>query len=329
MIRYFVVAVLLLIVILRTKPAFSGPKHLQRKARPGWAAGLVATLAFLALGTVVPSATLDSWLGGTNWIHLVRNLLAVAAIWLLRDAVMILQESYDGRRYQRPKRQSPWVLGLLLIMIVLPFLFIDRGPTTDSSFMTDTLSQLPAVVYGSVYMLSMAWIGADMALALRGRWASFFALFITGGWAIVLASVDEIVYLVLGHLALGPGWLIELTRLAFYPLLYMGVALVAIGLAVRPLGRRVEAARISHHRRRLIKTINSKDDEIAQLLWPDGGPQAATGADVRDLYRFTIALRDWETKGDNKLTPAQKTKSSQLSLFFKNTLAPTYRFQGG
>lgn len=329
MIRYFIVLVLLVIVVLRTRPAFFGPLALRRKARPGWAAACVAALAFLALGAVIPSVTLDSWLGGTNILHLVRNLLAVTAIWLLRSAVMVLQESYSGSSEPRPKRHSPWVLLAIVILITVPFLFINRGSSATDSFMTVVIGQAPAVVYAVIYMLAMAWIGADMALALTARVRSFFFLFVAGGWAIVIASLDEIAYLILGHFSFGPAWFIELTRGGFYPLLYLGVALVAIGLTVRPVRRRIEDYGISHYRRVILKIVDSKGEAIASLLWPEGNERkSASNADVSDLYRFAIALRDWETKGTNQLSEAERRKIMKTEAIFEKNTRQTVQIPG-
>lgn len=49
-----------------------------------------ASLGFVALFTVgfaIPEGIVDSWLGGTNLLHLIRNLLFLSSMWFLRRAI--------------------------------------------------------------------------------------------------------------------------------------------------------------------------------------------------------------------------------------------------
>ena len=77
-----------------------------------WVGTALAALAFSANGVMVPERTVDAWMGGENIFHLIRNLLALSAVWCLRAALVQSLQRRDWSRSRtlpldRQKHEMP------------------------------------------------------------------------------------------------------------------------------------------------------------------------------------------------------------------------------
>ena len=96
-----------------------------------WVGTALAALAFSANGVMVPERTVDAWMGGENIFHLIRNLLALSAVWCLRAALV---QSLQRRHWSRARTLREATIGsALLLGLTAAFFSINRGPTSAAS----------------------------------------------------------------------------------------------------------------------------------------------------------------------------------------------------
>ncbi|WP_077490902.1 hypothetical protein [Sinomonas mesophila] len=278
---------------------------LRRRTRPGPAL-LSAILGFIALmttGVLVPEGVLDGWLGGTNLLHLIRNLLVLGAVWNLRRAIALVIDVEN-------KRSNPTPL-LVLCLVVSVFFASHSHEGTHPSFIP-AYAHLPGIwAYGTLYMAGVLWMALDIVRGMREgrleqlatppRLASMW-LFSGGGVLMGAASALEIGYMteVLLH---GNG-----TPLAvglypwFSPLLYGGIGFIVLGLLIPPvlsaLGRL--AVRLANSRRHALAApvfgLSASSSAIRAFVSAD--PQA-------DTYNLFIRLRDRAVAGNSLPPPVE------------------------
>ena len=124
-------------------------------------------------------------------------MLATTAFWFVMQAALTL----DGSRFNP---RSLWELPVMLLSFTIPFLLIaDRGSTTDD-FIKETADQVGLWAYASIYMGCVVLIMTRMLRGIRGRKPRPYILIRIGAWAILVASLVEIVYLTLRVAGLGP-----------------------------------------------------------------------------------------------------------------------------
>ncbi|MGI0520224.1 hypothetical protein ABY45_06635 [Microbacterium maritypicum] len=204
-------------------------------------AGTLSELALLTgagalfmVGTVVPLAVVDGWLGGTNVVNLVRNVLATVAIWFM---TMTAKNMANG---SRPARRSIWGLIIVIIAFTIPFFLMDRG-VTNAEFIRVNAGSGWLWLYASIYMAFVAYMMVRLFQALGERAPRPYAVVRIGAILMCIASIAEIVYLTARVLGRQSEWLGDL----FVPLFYGGILLIAGGLAWFPLARRARHAALA------------------------------------------------------------------------------------
>ncbi|MBO1741052.1 hypothetical protein [Leifsonia sp. TF02-11] len=291
--------ILALVFVLRTPSAIREPR-----SRLSWFASGVGTLALLTLGTVIPQPVIDGWIGGENWINLAQNLLCTIAFWLVTQAAI----SQDGQR----RRLRWWPLALALIAFTIPFLFItDRG-TTDHYFIPHRTGQTAMGLYASIYMATIAAISFELLRGVRNRQARSYWLFRIGAALVIVASLDEIVFLTFARFQMAPPFIIELLNMAFDPFFYVGVILIVAGIASFTTTRSVRELR-----------LQAKLFLLGRVLARRGlpRPQSVPSTDtIGRVYDHVITIRDQETMAEITLSRGEVILVSGAERFVSRTL---------
>ncbi|GAA4353288.1 hypothetical protein [Microbacterium rhizosphaerae] len=262
---------LLVLTLLRLPSAVREPS-----SRLTWLATITGLGAIFMVGVVVPIATVDGWLGGSNFVNLVQNLLATTAFWFVMQASRTL----DGTRFNG---RSLWELPAMFVSFTIPFLLIaHRGPTSGD-FVRETAGQVGLWAYASIYMAWVIVIMIRMLRGIHGRTPRPYILIRVGAWAILLASLIEIVYLTLRVTRQDRTAPVELVGNLFTFPFYGGVLLVCAGIiafAVARASRRPMHAALG----RLLKRANvGRGMTLAAI--PDEDP-------VHEAYRLAVRLTD-------------------------------------
>lgn len=230
-------------------------------------AGTLSELALIAgagalfmVGTVVPLTTLDGWLGGSNIVNLLQNVLATLAIWFM---MMTAKHMATG---SWPAPRAVWELIGVIAAFAIPFFLMNRGPTNED-FVRENAASGWLWLYASIYMAYVAYLMVRMFLALGERGARLYAVVRVGAILMGVASIIEILYLTARVLGGQPEWLGD----AFNPFFYGGILLIALGLAWFPLARRARHAalvianvmlrRASAAHPSLVKDVDRRSDE--------------------------------------------------------------------
>jgi hypothetical protein len=198
----------------------------------------VGVVGLLCTGQIVPESTMDALIGGTNWLHLVRNLLVTAAVWLVREGVFSALSTEPETKYRATRR--PLFLAALLLAIAIPFTLQSFVPTTGA-FIPETVHQPAVYVYATVYMAILGGLGLSVLRVSMGprdsRTVRASATVVGIGMGLmVLGCVDEIIYMSLRFLGL-QGSPTDVTYLLFTPLFYSGILLTSLGLGIPPMVR--------------------------------------------------------------------------------------------
>lgn len=262
---------LLVLTLIRLPSAVHEPS-----GRLTWIATITGLAAVFMVGVVVPLPIVDGWLGGTNVVNLVQNILATTAFWFVMQAALTL----DGRRF---KPRSLWELPAMFLSFTIPFLLIaDRGSTTNE-FIKETADQLGLWAYASLYMGCVVLIMARMRRGIRGRKPRPYILIRIGAWAIIGASLIEIVYLTLRVARSERTAAIEAVGTLFTLPFYGGVVLICVGIitfAIARAGRRSMNAALG----RLLAKANIDRGMLVTPI-PDEDP-------IHETYRLAVRLTD-------------------------------------
>ncbi|WP_108249951.1 hypothetical protein [Planctomonas deserti] len=262
---------LLVLTLMRLPSAVREPS-----SRLTWFATMAGLGAVFMVGVVVPIPVVDGSLGGSNVVNLVQNLLATTAFWFVMQASRTL----DGTRFHM---RSLWELPAMLVSFTIPFFLIpDRG-STSGDFVKEHAAQLGMWAYASIYMAWVVVIMIRMLAAIHARTPRPYVLIRVGAWAIIAASLVEIIYLTLRVARQGQTPAVELVGNLFTLPFYGGVVLVCSGIiafAVARVIRRPVHAALG----RLLKRANvGRGMTLAAI--PDEDP-------VHEAYRLAVRLTD-------------------------------------
>jgi hypothetical protein len=262
---------LLLLTLIRLPSAIREPS-----SRLTWIATITGLAAVFMVGVAVPLSTVDGWLGGTNVANLLQNILATAAFWFVMQAALTL----DGSRFNP---RSLWELPIMFLCFTIPFLLIaNRGSTTDE-FIKETADHLGLWAYASIYMACVVLIMTRMLRGIRGRKPRPYILIRMGAWAILGASLIEIVYLTLRVAGLGRTPSVETVGNLFTIPFFGGVVLACAGViafSVARAGRNSMNAALG----RLLTRANVDRGMVVNPI-PDEDP-------VHETYRLAVRLTD-------------------------------------
>lgn len=252
---------------------------------PALARGGAGTLSELALltgagalfmvGTVIPLPVLDSWLGGTNIVKLLQNVLATLAIWFM---TMTVKNMATGCW---PAVRAVWELILVIVAFTIPFFLMDRGPT-DVDFIRNNADNGWLWLYASIYMGYVAYLMVRMYRLLGERKPRPYAVVRVGAVLMCAASVIEIVYLSARLIGAHPEWLGD----TFIPLFYGGIVLIACGLAWFPAARHLRhmALFVANG---MLRRVSASHPTLARYAH-----QQSVATIAHDTYRLAVQLAD-------------------------------------
>lgn len=290
--KFLLAGLLCAIFVLRAPSAIRNPR-----ARASWAATGLGGLGLLITDTFAPYVSVDHWLGGMNFAHLIRSLLLSSSAWFLRSS--IIQATGAGLIRTRSWKYHPLVLFAALGSITLPFLLADtRG--SNASFVTEEGSQFGVFLYAAIYMLFVGLICLDMAWLLRGHWRGWLGLMRIGAITAALACFDEVTYAIAIWSSLGNPLFLSISFAAFN-LVYLGVALIILSLAMLALKpvqlvQRTIAALLE----RSVARCNRKTLDMESIYAPHEEPSSNPRTTI---YRHVIALKDIEAQEGLRLGP--------------------------
>jgi hypothetical protein len=291
--KVFGAVVLLTITVLRLPVVLN-----RNRSHAAWTGALLGALVLSINELFLPYAQLDSWFGGHNWLHLVRNVLVLGAMWALRVALF---EALQERPWThgRKRLEAAAAVGVIAVM-TLAFWSIDKS-STSMVFIPDHIGQLPALVYGTVYMLAAAGLMFDTAWRIlrelrggrrrRTGVRTALSLMCLGALSMGAASVIECFYMAADHLHTADGPLIVAAHDAFGPLFLSGAGLLAVGLLVLAASALIRRWHLGdrYYLGRLVA--------LRQGSLRDGLAAAVRTPQPRsDLYQAVIATYDAESR---------------------------------
>lgn len=290
MINLIMFAALCVLVLARAPVAFRRPV-----ARPAWFAALLGVLGLLSIGVVIPIPVADSWLGGTNILHLLRTALPVAAFWFLRDAVAL----QVGRQ---PRRGGLLILcGMLALQALVFFQIPSRGPS-DIGFVDKHMIYIQGFVWAVVYAGQVVGIALAVVVLLWPMRRGIYASFIFGGLATACGGVALVVHC--GQILAGvelPGaggiaWVL------FLALFYPGILTVVLGFVAITLRDLSRVARWKLSTYRLGRALAGYEG-LGAASASAVGMRSLEDNPVLGAYRAAIQLRDLESLEGVSLNP--------------------------
>lgn len=280
MINTITIAALAALFLARAPVAFLRPH-----ARPAWVASGTGILALLSIGVIIPIPVADSWLGGFNYLFLLRTALPVIAFWFLREAVAL----QAGVTRQRGGRFI--MCGLLAAQVFLFLLIPDRG-STNVHFVDDHMIYPTAFLWAVVYAGAIIWISAEIVAQLLPFRGWLFLSFKAGGMMTVIGGLALVVHcaLILARVAepVSGDFAWILFNVFFYP----GILLIVAGFVAITIKDAWALApwriRALHLRRALASyEPTRKSAHVSAIL------RAAVVADpMQETYDAAIALRN-------------------------------------
>ena len=223
--------VLFAITLLRLPVIFD-----RSRSHAAWLGTLLGAFALSINPVFITEYEVDALLGGHNWFHLVRNVLVLGAMWFLR--VALLEALQMSPRFRRQRRVEAMIAIVVYSLMTFSFWGIDKS-VTSMAFIPEHIDQLPALVYGTVYMAAAAGLMFDTSRRVLGglrekrrrpaRVQVALSLVCAGALSMGIASVIECLYMAADHLHATDGRFIMVTHAAFGPLYLSGAGLLAPG----------------------------------------------------------------------------------------------------
>lgn len=278
--------VLLAYVIWRSPSAYR-----DRAARATWWASAVGFLALLCRGALGGADALDRLLGSHNWINLVQNLFVITALWLIVAVI-------DGTIRNRPARFHLEILIPALLTIVIPFVYVDKGPGTGGrDFVIRTIGQTPMLMYALIYMGWLMGVACALWIQMRRRFTIEYVLLRLGSGGVFMGALLYAIWAVLAYRGVGSEASRAPLYLAFTPLFFFGIIILVIG----------SATFTAAYRRRLAKAR-----KIRRQLDPTRHAPVA-GEELSDLYETVIIQLDSGTRSAEVLA-AEKIVSQNPAM---------------
>ncbi len=255
------------------------------------AAGLIAASMTFNIDSLY--IAIDARLGGTNLLDAVGNGLLIAGTYFMAKAILVAVDPVQARRMTRPYAIA--LAATLAAMLVL-FLLVERGPSTGT-FMAEHGTQPAASAYSAVQYL---FVGSVTLLTAVACFRAFprmpaptnrvaFLLLAVGSAFGVAVSVLVLVFDVTNvltpqaNVAGRLGW--------FYDSLFASaIVLMALGLAMPPIGRRIYDGIRSVRARRMHALLQPIWDKTAAERFVTTPSPRSTPVD--QLRRAFIEVQD-------------------------------------
>ena len=290
MINVIMITALGALVLARAPVAFHRPA-----ARPAWIASLLGVLGLLSIGVLIPIPVADSWLGGTNILHLLRTALPVAAFWFLRDAVALLVGG-------PPRRGGPLILCVMLAAQTTVFFQIpSRGPSS-TGFVDEHMVYVAGFMWAVLYVGQIMWIALTMVVMLLPMRKGIYVTFIIGGLATAAGGIALVIHcglILAGAQAPGAG---GIPWVVFNTLFYPGILTIVLGFMTITLRDLCRVTRWKVAGYRLARALSCYETQNATGV-SEADTGSLAGNPVLGAYRAVIQLRDLENLDGVRLKP--------------------------
>ncbi|WIB69180.1 hypothetical protein DEI93_16260 (plasmid) [Curtobacterium sp. MCBD17_035] len=280
--------------ILRTPIAWR-----RRAARPAWLTTGYGLLSFLTLGTVIPSSMFDGVLGGRNLLALVQTLTAAAAIWYLRDAMLIHARS--------TARGARWALAILLATQTAAFFAIPAHSHGSSpvTFLHDSFPTVAGWVFITVYQGMILGLSLDSLRILRGDRRADAVLFRIGHALMALGATSELLGAWTWHFHGHNSPISTVAFAGFQGLFYPGTMFIAAAYLLLG-GRKILRDAPWQVRRRYLRHLLAVNGIRA------GTRPHARGDDLLATYEVFIDVNNHLTTGDLALNAQQHRRLEHI-----------------
>lgn len=255
------------------------------------AAGFIAASMTLNIESLY--IAIDARLGGTNLLDFVGNGLLIAGAYFMAKAILVAIDPTQARQMARPYAIA--LAGTLAAMLVL-FFAIERGPSTGA-FMAEHGAQPAASAYSAVQYL---FVGAVTLLTAVACFRAFpkmpaptnrvaFLLLAIGSTFGIAVSVLVLIFDLTNVLT--PEADVARRLSWFYDSLFAAaIVLMAAGLAMPPIGRRVYDGIRSMRARRMLARLQPIWDKTAAEQFVTAPVSRSTPVD--HLLRAFIQVQD-------------------------------------
>ena len=300
---YLGVFVVLIAILLVRIPAAVR----SRESWMTWLAVLLACMAIMTLGPVVPIRVLDSWLGETNVVWLVQCILATFAFWAFSEAAKAL-DGMPVHPLRTVVAPTLWCVGFTVPF----FLNTERGSTVEH-FSRVHSDSLATYVSALIYMGGLCWLVGGMIRSSRGHYAIGHILFRVGGLGVILGCICETIVMTIDHFQLAEQRLVQVAYWGFDVLFYPGVICIAAGMAYFYIRRLFRARAIRRRADALRELLHAND--LALLDGEVRGP-----ADTYTVYALLIRINDHRILGNIALTPDQERTVEEAETWVESDL---------
>lgn len=309
---------------------------------PSWLATCFGALSISTWGFLgVSSFTLDAFLGGHNWLTLVRDLLATTSFWYYRRAV----SRATHRPLIGPRRLHRWLLShyrwarrrvfgnVLLFALMgsyaIPFALIENKGHTSSSFVLNRLDQPAMWLFASLYMGTLLLLSLDSlrmlsrpqeATVKEGRLLTLIAL---GFVLVIIACLLELGYLTTAFSGYGgEHFRVEYYYVAQWPF-FAGLIAIGLGIAWNAISvwarfRRTAIMLLAFIERKRASSPVSVLEQVKLAFTrkprqPSVGIFMAILDDIaRERYTLTPAEREWLDKVRAHLWPEPGSMAPEI-----------------
>lgn len=260
--------------------------------KPSWVATLTGALS---IATWISPTFLDSFIGGSNVLTLVRDVLAVLSFWFYREAVSRAtgkRPTGDVRFGSSPVRRIPWSLVALIGLFAVPFALISDRGTTSPQFVLHRLDQPSMWLFTSLYMLVLILLSIDTMRMLVGAKNVRLRIILAGYGIVIVGCVVEIAYLTAAHFGWGGASFRSSMYFAAELPFFTGIFLIGVAIAWNALatwGRfRFTLLRVFDLGRRVHKDLAPRNRFLAAI---------GSAFPRRDAYRHLISIQNAVLRG--------------------------------
>lgn len=255
--------------------------------KPSWLATLTGALS---MATWISPTLLDSFLGGSNVLTLLRDVLAVLSFWFYREAVSRAtgkRPTGDVRFGSARAKLIPWSLVSLVALFVVPFASISDRGTTSPQFVIDRLDQSAMWLFTSLYMLVLILLSVDTVRMLVGEKSIKLRVILVGYCVVMAGCAVEIAYLTAAHFGWGGVTFRDSMYFAAELPFFAGIFIIGVAIAWNALAIwgqfRITLLRVIDLGRRVDNQLTRNNRYVVALRSSD--PR-------RDAYRHLIAIQN-------------------------------------
>lgn len=284
--------------------------RLKSAMKPSWVATLSGAVSISTWGFLwVSPVHLDSWIGGANWITLVRDVFATLAFWFYREAVgLSVKRTPLGAPGAGAAgwRRVPWLLIGLLAAYAIPFALIPDKGSTSKTFVLDRLDHPTVWLFCTLYMGGLLFLSLD-ALRLIRRPRGLLWVVATGYAITAVGCTIEILYLALTYFGVGgSSFRVSMYSAAEIPF-FAGLLLIGVAIAWN-------AIHVWGRFRWTLGELLAMASRTKVVSMPTWTRIRAffTGSPRKAAFRLWVAIQNKVESSDVQLTPGDRIRLERI-----------------